>query len=184
MSAYQQVYPFTKDDLTYLAYYFENAAKDAFDHTDRPIIKQLKNIVSEWRILFYKVNSDKRPELVLETPEGTTIFDSRPCAVASEWKLDPIENKIYKSCRSPITRHHLCEVLACKQHGKFNQEAVMEALQRLIDKKLLLHINNHYLALATYKPKREIPILTVAKKKTDDQSTARTMLGILKKLGI
>lgn len=158
LRVYQYVYPFEPDELDDFACFFEDRGSNTHQELFKPGIWRLVNTIIEWRKLFY-VGSKKgsqRPELICqEIDERTMIVDTRPCAVAPEWTLTGIEHVIHKACRHPITKIHLYDSL-CSSTSVEDEGLLEDGIAQLLQKKLLLQINQHYLALATFEPRRRL----------------------------
>lgn len=148
---YKYVYPFQKEDMSNFAYFFEDTSCSKAQKTEKQSVEEMKRIVNKWRLIFYY--KSKRPKLVLfEKENQTVIIDTRPCAVSSEHILTGIDNCIFKACRAPVSKQ---EILSAAKL-KYDKQSFENGLKSLVEKKLLLQINGHFLALANLKPEKEI----------------------------
>jgi ribosomal peptide maturation radical SAM protein 1 len=188
---YRYVYPFEPDELTNFAYFFADATTLKKRETGQPGVHQLIHNVIEWKRLFRpEKENHPRPQLTLSETENTaTIFDTRPCAVASEFVLTDIERGIYKACKSPIAKTRLYTLLSANQEIQHKQSLITQGIQELIEKKLLLQIKQRYLALATYTPKKPRSTQKLANQGAPDSSgqkplTNKALLELIAKLGI
>jgi hypothetical protein len=65
---------------------------------------------------------------------------------------------VYRGCRKPATKRELAEFLSAHDLQLQDEQAFNQSIQGLLDKRLLLQINERYLALAAWKPIREIAV--------------------------
>jgi magnesium-protoporphyrin IX monomethyl ester (oxidative) cyclase len=158
---YKHVYPFSQDDLTEFAYFWEDASYRNNGRTslNKPWLKKIGVLVNkEWKEAFYNFSNVPKAELFISKIDERhmVIYDTRPCAISYECRLSGTEFFIYNACRQPMTRASLYQAVSCTcQDEPIDEDSFDQGLQQLIAKKLLLGINGRYLALATTKSKRE-----------------------------
>lgn len=155
--AYAYAYPLGEAQLSRLAYYFEdhgNKAARPGPHTNR-----LAQVMRDWFHLFYARNeqysfevSPDKPTLTMEdTGRELLIRDSRPCATATEVRLQGTEAHLYRACDAGISREQLAT-----GHGLQGRN-LDAAVTFLKEKKLLLELEGRLLALATRAPLNPLP---------------------------
>jgi ribosomal peptide maturation radical SAM protein 1 len=185
---YKYIYPFELAELEQFAYFFQDATTLKKRETEQSGVQHLIQKTLEWKKLFCreKKESEMRPKLMImsETDDTTRIFDSRPCAVASEFVLTNVERAIYQACRNPVTKTRLYTLLAANQAIPCNERIMTQSIQDLIEKKLLLQIKQRYLALATYQPRKPLPTSNwIYETKAQTPLTNKTLLELIERLG-
>jgi hypothetical protein len=131
-AAYRYVYPFAPGDLAQLAYYFD------FDYADdrKPpeYLRDLRHQVSLWS------EAASRAQLTAALDGDTLVIcDTRAVAPQSEYRLRGLHRKVYEFCDTARTRSQL-DGLA--------QNGVGGVLGELMEAKLILAEDDHYLSLA------------------------------------
>jgi len=138
---YNYVYPFSEERLSKLAYFFSDAKR--FDKIDSINYFNLRSCLKEWKNKYIKKNCRPILQMTVKDKE-ILITDTRDCATNKNHILKGKEALIYKYCDSVS--------LEKKIYAKFEQEMTIDniysILQNLVQKKLLLKINNKYLSLA------------------------------------
>ncbi len=138
---YNYVYPFGEHRLSKLAYFFSDAKR--FDKIDSINYFNLRSCLKEWKNKYIKKNCRPILQMTVKDKE-ILITDTRDCATNKNHILKGKEALIYKYCDSVS--------LEKKIYAKFEQEMTIDniysILQNLVQKKLLLKINNKYLSLA------------------------------------
>ncbi|MBT9584490.1 RiPP maturation radical SAM C-methyltransferase [bacterium] len=135
---YSYVYPLEEESLAELAYFFEDREAlqyprtgDRPDEHSRPGRQALERWVDHWIRIFWQglplilSMSDQDGKLL--------IIDTRPCALQRFVTLEGAERELYLACDSPQTAA---------------SAGSPEILRRLVDRKLMLHLNGRYLSLA------------------------------------
>lgn len=161
---YKYVVPFKGNDLEKGVIFFEDREGLMNQKLDKPGVKKLQKVISEWRIRFHcKSDNFNQPELLIsENGNKTIILDTRPCATSYKHILGGTESSIYKACRNPITKKGLFNFLISGSSDKnLNDDCTLEKdLKNLISKKLLLQHNGRYLSLANFKPRKKYTVGT------------------------
>jgi ribosomal peptide maturation radical SAM protein 1 len=138
--AYYYVFPLGRRELSRLAYFFE------FDYPGGVVPeKYLESTNREylnWRNARY---SENRPRLDANIHEngGVVIEDTRACAVSPRHALSGCDAEVYLACDSVQT---LAGVLR-RFRNCWSASEVQQALAQLIEAKLIIARDEHYLAL-------------------------------------
>jgi ribosomal peptide maturation radical SAM protein 1 len=138
--AYYYVFPLGRKDLARLAYFFD------FDYCDcrRPVeyIAGVAREVQRW--LDAKVVApDQRPRLDAFCVEGEVVItDTRAIARAPNHRLAGLEAEVYMQCDSAQT------LTGMRRHFGRRAENLSSVLARLIESKLVIEDDDHYLSLA------------------------------------
>jgi magnesium-protoporphyrin IX monomethyl ester (oxidative) cyclase len=158
--SYSSVYPLPVDDLRGLAYFFEDRkVAQAGGRTKDPELLAVEGLVKEWRRLHYaKAGGASAPVLSVREGEGRSVVtDTRPCAVAASTVLDGLTHVVYQACRRHRTGASFAADLQASLPGGASAADVDEAVQFLVERRLLLRLNGRLLALATREPARAHP---------------------------
>jgi ribosomal peptide maturation radical SAM protein 1 len=145
--AYYYVYPLGKRELARLAYFFD------FDYEDqrRPesYIQALQAEVTEWRAARFRTNASCRPRLDLTVLDHGEILviDTRDCAVAREQLLSKLDAQLLLACDAGQTQSFLKQEVAVGE----DDQAITDALNRLAEAKLIVHIDNKFLGLPVWR---------------------------------
>ena len=142
MHSYYYVFPLGRQDLEKLAYFFE------FDYGDRrdPIAytRALIREVQRWWAC-HAVPDEDRPRLdLLQTEDAVLVTDSRGCAVMPRYRLEGREAEVYMLCDVAQTFTSLVRELGCHR----NERQIREALDTLLNAKLMIEVEGYYLSLA------------------------------------
>lgn len=135
---YASVYPLAEEDLRQLAYFFEDQPEDE-DREDRrlptPGRQALYRHIKTWNQLF---SASDPPRLSVS---GRDVSDTRPGSPRSQYQLSERAAALLLECQTP--RRALTDE---------------PALRELLENRLLLHLGEHYLALATQGEPRPLPL--------------------------
>jgi ribosomal peptide maturation radical SAM protein 1 len=145
--SYYYVFPFGRRELAKLAYFFD------FDHTDgrdpQRYTRSVSSTVHQW--LSYWSHADRRPRLdAYWNTGGFDILDTRLCAVADRDRLEGVEADIYNVCDSAQS----FASLARKLESSYHPEAIIDALERLKRKRLVVEWEGQYLTLAVMRRRK------------------------------
>jgi ribosomal peptide maturation radical SAM protein 1 len=133
--AYACIFGSFCDAPSKLAYYFN------FERLDKSSMREylpgLRRAVETWRCDFGNC------ALVMLDRDGELhLFDSRPCAVHSEWRLVGEERAVYLACDSGATLQTICHELSlCPARTQ-------SILDNLVESKLVIELDRHFLGLA------------------------------------
>jgi ribosomal peptide maturation radical SAM protein 1 len=142
MSAYYYVYPLGRRALARLAYYFD------FDYSDTRVpleyIAPLYREVQQWW-KHRSPASDVHPRLdAIQTENGFTITDTRPCATIPEIRLQGLAARLYGFCDSAQSLNRILREFA----GEADSTEIVCELKKLIAGKLMVDMDEQYLSLA------------------------------------
>jgi len=155
---YEHVYPFVPEVLKDLAYFFETPEqRESFlkyhpkTHTG---LFRLNTEVSRWKAAF---RSDSRPRLVA-TDLGETIRfeDTRSVAPAPVFEIDGLEKLVYKAVEEGITRNQLLNKFQSDGVPMGCEGDVHAAVQRLVDKHVIVELSGRLLGLGIAAPYRPL----------------------------
>lgn len=139
--AYSYIYPFAKQSLANLAYFFTYRYND-----ERDIISYVRPIhekVIEWQ------DAHRRSELFsIVKDEYLLIRDRRPVASKPLLVLSGLQRLLYDACDSIQSLGQLRQVATEHMRQEFSVRQVEDALQALVEQKLLLREGDLYLGLA------------------------------------
>jgi ribosomal peptide maturation radical SAM protein 1 len=139
--AYRFLYPFDDESIRRLAYHFEMRSPqlDAVDE----IIAGTEAEYALWQ--------DHVTESALyctDLGDGVDITDARWGWQPATWLLEGAEAAVHRLCWKMTPRH----AIAAELHDRFGAAAIERALAALIERGLLLHEPDTYLALALRQP--------------------------------
>jgi ribosomal peptide maturation radical SAM protein 1 len=155
-SSYEQVYPFTGQDLRDLAYFFRRAdGEGEGEESDRfPLRKAAFRVFDDWRHTFWGTQR-ARPVLVAEDAgDHTIVEDTRPIATAAVHRLQDVEHRVHRVLDRPLPREGIASALLKAQEPEPSAADVTRALASLIERKLIIEVSGRCLALAVRKPVR------------------------------
>ena len=135
-SSYYWIYPFDLESVANLAQFFEyDYAKNLDAET---WARELHASVEIWKagVGHVAFTSFERDGVLF-------LFDSRPCADASETRLNGIQRELIKACHSPISGIALSDVLGIALRD------LQCVLDECIERNWVIRLGNHYLALPT-----------------------------------
>jgi magnesium-protoporphyrin IX monomethyl ester (oxidative) cyclase len=160
-ASYSFVYPLGQEELSRLAYFFEDAGAPG-GKTLSPKMSLLLRKIYEWKYLFpysgsKEFNSRKKEVPMLgmsrTAPVVLTITDSRPCALASRFELSGLEAEVYDLCDAGLTLDALTNLLP-KGNGA-SRDGLLQILDKLISSRILVEVAGRYLSLAVNMPYRD-----------------------------
>jgi hypothetical protein len=141
------VYPLPKESLMRLAYSFEDSGRRGHIHrglSDAPGQKQLHDVVRQWN----NVWRSSRPVLqVCDEGTGVRFYDTRPCASQRSWFAEGLEADVYRLCDYAQTPTALKKQLANQRGTEISPAEIEKAINRLLESKVLLSMNEKLLAL-------------------------------------
>jgi ribosomal peptide maturation radical SAM protein 1 len=167
---YAHVYPFPPETLKDMAYFFETPRqRDTFlqyDPRQHPGLLRMTREVYKWKTAFAK--KEARPKLeVAERGDKIVFEDTREVAVAPGFEIEGLEAKIYRVAEHGIAPAHLMKKLQSEGSQGPSEEAVQEALQSLIAKKVLVSLSGRYLSLGLTSPVPPYLADTIQKPKSE-----------------
>lgn len=156
---YRYVYPVEEPDLRDLVYFLEDEQRARIARM--PLmssllegcgIEALRKEFSKWLMVFW---SENRPLLSMaDTPDGLHIRDTRPDAVAPFFSLTGVERNVYLLCDAAPTTELL--LAHASEHG-IDSNTLDKTIVSLLDKKLLIELDNRLIALALREPVADLP---------------------------
>lgn len=164
---YSYVYPLSREKLTDLAYYFETEAdltsrKYPYQSTWSPKKRKLIAIINEWRKLFHTKQEKPLMLSMVDSGDRIEITDTRPCKVKEKHILTGLNYWIYKSCDRSVSFEPLLKTLKNNYPESLCWHEVKEAIDYLIEQKILLKLNNKFLSLAIREPSPHFPMLSLS----------------------
>lgn len=140
---YKYIYPISETLINKICrFYISDNRNSLEDGSD----KQLYNSIYEWMGHYY---SSRKPRLLMNIEGNITyIKDTRPCAVKNDIILENHEHYVYAACKKIVAIKDMQDKVLEKFNIQLDEEQVEEALNGLLDKKLILKIHNFVLALA------------------------------------
>jgi len=157
LDQYSVIYPLSQDQIPRLAFFFEDEDREKGWFNGSRILDRNHDLAqlaaegAEWDRLFY---SDARPVLEMrDTGRALYIRDTRSVAVAEFHRLTGNERTIYLACEEGAGRNELYTVL--RDHAVSASE-VDRIVADLVEKRLLLLIDDRLLALAIPKPLAQV----------------------------
>jgi ribosomal peptide maturation radical SAM protein 1 len=147
---YEQVYPFPQDVLKDIAYFFETPQqRDGFlvyDEKTHAGLYRLSAELRRWRAAF---SSRPRPRLVVKESQNTMQFeDTREVASARFFEIAGLEMAIYACAHEGITPANLLNKLRGEGLFDSSEADVREAIEHLLDKKVVASVSGRLLGLA------------------------------------
>lgn len=135
VAAYACIFGSFCDAPSKLAYYFN--FERLGNSSMREYLPVLRRVVETWRCEFGNC------ALVMLDRDGELhLFDSRPCAVHSEWSLVGEERAVYLACDSGATLQAICDELS------LSPARTQSILDKLVDSKWVIELDQHFLGLA------------------------------------
>jgi ribosomal peptide maturation radical SAM protein 1 len=143
--AYYYVYALGKRELVRLAYFFD------FDYEDHrqpeSYMQGLQAEVTKWRAAQFPTSCRPRLDLTVLDHGEILVIDTRDCAVAREHRLSKLDAQLLLACDAGQTQFFLKQEVAVSE----DDQAVADALNRLAEAKLIVHIDNKFLSLPVWR---------------------------------
>jgi ribosomal peptide maturation radical SAM protein 1 len=136
--SYTHIYELSASELTNFAYYFEHDYIDGRNPED--YVDGLHAAVSRWH-----ENSGNAGLTVVDHGEDLAIWDLRGDAEQTLTILDGYERALYLFCDQ---HRSLGEIQALPQSSQAGAAAVAASVDRLLDARLMIHLDDRYLSLA------------------------------------
>jgi len=162
---YEYVYPFAPDVLKDTAYFFETPRqRQDFLKRDRsqfPGLFSLVDAVDRWKLA---VRSKTRPRPVLvSTDLGHKIAfdDTREVAVSPYFEIEGLEQRVYRLTEDGIGLTPLVKKLTVEDPAGTSEDDVRAAVQRLIDKRVLVALSGRLLGLAIPGPLKPMAAVSI-----------------------
>jgi len=140
---YRHLYPFSVEKLGRIAYHF--MSDYSLRKAGSTAYRALADAVREWR------RGYKRAHLIaLPAANSLTIIDTRRCARRWLTRLTGLRRGVYERCDRARGLPGIMKELGAGQ----SESDVEATLQSLVEDRLMLHLNDRYLSLATKYGKR------------------------------
>lgn len=157
---YRYFYPVETSQLADLVYFFEAARRNSkgyyllgADLSDRPALESLRRALLEWNRGWH---AGPRPSMVMQDDGAVLrIVDTRPCAPVATADLVGIERKIYLLCDDAPPLESAIARIA--RSDDLSTDDVRAVIERLADRRLLLILDGHAIALAVPGPLPAMP---------------------------
>lgn len=164
LKSYSNVYPFDLRELKHVVSFFQKA--DYGENRQTPGVQRVAELVTKWQELHDRPQTTRPALSIRETVSESKIVDTRPCACSQQFFLTGMEHLLYQGCRAPATQTQILQFVETQMPGQqVDQQRIAHSLQGLVEKRLLLHIQDKYLALASYPPVRPMEnVFTVGSK--------------------
>lgn len=151
---YGHVYPLPDAALNNLAYFFTRTDDSALEAqgragmvAGRPGLMATIDALKDWRSAY------PHAELVAEEQKGRiAVRDTRPCAVAAGHVLDPMLHTILQALDRATSMRRLNQTLAQSGHGEISPSSLEACVRELVERKLVLEIDDRYLSLVLQAP--------------------------------
>jgi ribosomal peptide maturation radical SAM protein 1 len=151
---YEHVYPFPKEVLKDMAYFFETPRqRDAFlryNHTTHAGLLRLTEEVHRWKTAFH---SAARPRLIVTDLGDRLVFeDTRAVATQPLLEVEGLEREVYLAADEGLMPATLLKRL----EGSRTAEAVQAAVQGLMEKKVLVNLSGRLVSLGVTGPETKL----------------------------
>ncbi len=161
--SYMYNYPLSEESLDSLAYYFSDTGHTLETRKRCPSIFLLEEQVKEWNNQYYGGDTPadgsedyaERPVLFQSPIEGgLKIIDTRPCAGGREYQISGLPAQVLTFCNEARNPQKVAE-----EFKKFGPSSISAAIDELIEKKILLLVENRLIGLPVSTPQRPMASL-------------------------
>ncbi|MCP4220867.1 MAG: RiPP maturation radical SAM protein 1 [bacterium] len=154
-ATYNYVYPLSAEDLEAFAYFFEVEKEEGSGSRGKGGgINLLIQRISQWMLLWgpFKGNDVDVPVslTMAEEPDGLSILDTRPCAVEPHITLSGLSARVYRICDTARSPQKILAELKNDGYPAMQLSGLTPILEALLEKKILLKIEERYLSLAVW----------------------------------
>jgi ribosomal peptide maturation radical SAM protein 1 len=143
---YTKNYPLSEDVLSNLVYYFQRTDVKQHSKVFSPGVEALSKGVKDWQQAAFP----PVPAFLCMQDDGDTIsiLDTRACAMERQFKIDGMAADILRSCDPALERSQLLERMT-PSSTTMNRDDILDTVEMLKAKKLLLEIDQYLLSLPT-----------------------------------
>ncbi|HEV2815298.1 MAG TPA: RiPP maturation radical SAM C-methyltransferase [Solirubrobacteraceae bacterium] len=142
--AYFYVFPLGRREMSRLAYFFDYDYAD--DRIPETYLEPVLRAVSAW--WRHRIDADGRPRLDAEAHgDAIVVHDTREVATAAEHRLEGTEARVYARCDRAAT----LQALVQDESIAAGEDAVRDAVDRLVADRLLVEDEGRYLSLAVFR---------------------------------
>jgi ribosomal peptide maturation radical SAM protein 1 len=156
-ASYEAVYPLTRDELSQLVYFFDQNDRGlhAQEENQRKGAERFMATVILWRRAW---RADDLPLCgVLETDQGPTVLDTRPCAVERVTSLSPLAFRILQLADEPLLRTKVESLLWRNATEEGSKSAAV--IDFLLARGFLVEIEGRLVSLALTLPVPPLPTM-------------------------
>ncbi|MCL2056085.1 MAG: RiPP maturation radical SAM C-methyltransferase [Oscillospiraceae bacterium] len=164
MQFYRHIYPLSDDELSHMAYFFDNlpASGKTDLHRAKPGLERMLRSIAQWKTLFRPFFAKDRAEPpVLKLTQNESggdcsihIEDTRPVAISPSFSFHGAEARIYLAADQGITLEELMRQDGIKA---LSERDVREILQGFITSHLMVKSGDVYISLAVPAPYTDYP---------------------------
>lgn len=152
--SYSYIYPFEKEVLANMAYFFEDYTLIQRGSMQQEGIKNLAEAIDNWASNFGK-NADSKL-IVTEGVEKSIIIDTRPIVGNGKVILTGIQHLLHRICRKPSTFNAIKAKLRVATPEMITDAVIQEHLEKLVAMNLIFHNEHKYITLAIYPPREQL----------------------------
>lgn len=134
VGTYYDIYDIPDEEIAKIAYYFKYGEEDADKHD---YATPIKDAISWW---YRQIGESKF--FSLKTDKEIYFHDTRSVAIKERHVLSGLEKRIYEICDSGMSINVICQQLT------ISEEVALPILNKMIDDKLVIYIDDKYLSLA------------------------------------
>lgn len=157
---YAYIYPISHSDIPNIAYFFVDLNNDKNTQRHTEAMRKVKSNMLAWqRYWDYSTNHPKTELTMIDADNALQIVDTRPCAIQKQIVLTGLPKKIYEICDTAALPRKILETLNSDGSTNITPTQLDNELDALIDMKIMLKVDDHYLSLAV----RNHPELSYAK---------------------
>jgi ribosomal peptide maturation radical SAM protein 1 len=134
-----------EEELNKIAYHFDfdfNDGRDPSKYTEK-----LRQQLKIWNSLWKRKGGQPSLNMMKERDGSILIEDSRPASIKRHQVLDNLEAVIYNICETSHAFSNI-EVAIRNSYPEVKEEYLYQTLHDLLKRKLMIHIEEKYLALA------------------------------------
>ncbi|OGT31040.1 MAG: hypothetical protein A3E87_06430 [Gammaproteobacteria bacterium RIFCSPHIGHO2_12_FULL_35_23] len=154
MQLYNYMYPLDKEKMMNIGYFFEDVDKANVDYLSRkvdlysrPAVCKLVKEHQKWA----KASAEGTAKLFAKENNGIfEIEDTRECAVQNKYYLTLVEKAVVEHCDSAIPENIVVNEIY-EKYG-FSPQKINEAINVLLNNKILVNLDNRFLSLVLYDP--------------------------------
>lgn len=136
---YKYIYPFDRQTVSDLVYYFDFDYKEKIDNGG--FLPALDEAVRQWKNRADYLNAER-------TSSGLIIRDSRTLAIWPEVIIRGLPARVYEYCDKAQTLPRIVEVMRESGEAEVTEDKISEILDEFIQAKLMVKEGTRYLSLA------------------------------------
>ena len=146
--SFNYVYPFSRDVLARLAYYYEYDYADARE--PNKYAAEMLRQAEQWQD-----NKGAYTLRCFDRGDGLLLItDTRPCATQFQWRLSGPQRAIYRYCDTGRSLRHIVEFLRNGEDADSapNVATIQQMLDRWVEARLMVNLDDRFLSLGLYAP--------------------------------